>query len=148
MSVTSAKARSEEPGTLAMAVLSNLLASNIDVGLKHCLSLGYHQDPLFRSAFIQIMSNLLRTGARFGGLGGAQNPARRPTPYLDVLVEDNLAFAVAICEICPASEMDELLGLLFRSLEANSSLISLIKVMIEKEVAQTRESHPLQLVIS
>ena len=130
--------RSEAPGTLAMVILSNLLASNIDVGLKHCLSLGYHADPSCRSAFIHIMSNLLKTGTRFGGLGDPQNQARRPTPYLDVLVEDNLAFAVAICEVCPASEVDELLALLFKSLEAKASLISLIKVMIEKEVAQTR----------
>lgn len=134
---------------MALLVLSNLLAANIDVGLKHCLSMGYHEDPLYRSAFIQIMSNLLRNGARFGGLSG-QKIARRPTPYLDVLVDDNLAFAVAICEVCPASEVDEMLALLFRSLEAKGVLLSLIKVMIEKEVAQTstpRNSSPTQGIL-
>lgn len=126
-----------------MLILSNLLAANIDVGLKHCLALGYHEDPLFRSAFIQVMSRLLRTGARFGGLNGTKHQANRSVPYLNLLANDNLAFAVAICEVCPGPEVDEMLALLFRSLEAKGTLLGLVKVMIEKEVAQTSKLNRL-----
>lgn len=55
-------------------------------------------------------------------------------------MDDNLAFAVTICEVAPPADVDEMLALLFRSLEAKGTLLSLIKVMIEKEVAQTSES--------
>jgi neurofibromin 1 len=109
----------------------------MDVGLKHCLTLGYHENPLLRSAFLQLTSSILRTATPFGGLDSQSAQSNLPRPYLDALMADNLAFAVAICEVCPAPEADEMLALLFRSMEAKGTLMNLVKVMIEKEVAQT-----------
>lgn len=129
----------ETPSSLAIAALSNLLSANMDVGLKHCLTLGYHEDPLLRSAFLQLTSSILRTATPFGGLDNQSAQSKQPKPFLDALTSDNLAFAVAICEVCPLPEVDEMLALLFRSMEAKGTLMNLIKVMIEKEVAQTRE---------
>lgn len=111
----------------------------MDVGLKHCLTLGYHEDPLLRSAFLQLTSSILRTATPFGGLDIQSTQSNQPKPFLDALVSDNLAFAVAICEVCPVPEVDEMLGLLFRSMEAKGTLMGLVKVMLEKEVAQTSE---------
>lgn len=111
----------------------------MDVGLKHCLTLGYHEDPLLRSAFLQLTSSILRTATPFGGLDIQSTQSNQPKPFLDALVSDNLAFAVAICEVCPVPEVDEMLGLLFRSMEAKGILMGLVKVMLEKEVAQTSE---------
>jgi hypothetical protein len=48
--------------------LSNLLISNIDVGLKHSLWVGYHEDPKTRTAFMQVLTNILNQGAEFDGL--------------------------------------------------------------------------------
>jgi len=129
----------ETSSSLAIAALSNLLSANMDVGLKHCLTLGYHEDPLLRSAFLQLTSSILRTATPFGGLDIQSTQSNQPKPFLDALVSDNLAFAVAICEVCPVPEVDEMLGLLFRSMEAKGTLMGLVKVMLEKEVAQTSE---------
>jgi neurofibromin 1 len=112
----------------------------MDVGLKHCLTLGYHENPLLRNAFLQLTSSILRTATPFGGLESQVTQSSDPRPFLDALVSDNLAFAVAICEVCPLPEVDEMLALLFRSAEAKGNLLSLVKVMLEKEVAQTSES--------
>jgi len=130
----------ETSSSLAISALSNLLSANMDVGLKHCLTLGYHEDPLLRSAFLQLTSSILRTATPFGGLDSQLAQNNQPKPFLDALTSDNLAFAVAICEVCPLPEVDEMLALLFRSMEAKGTLMNLVKVMIEKEVAQTRKS--------
>lgn len=129
----------ELPANLAISVVSHLLSANMDVGLQPCLSLGYHGNPALRSAFVQITAGMLRDRSPLGGVGAEAVESRHPTPYLDALVSENLAFAIAICEIGSPSQGDELLRVLFASFEARGTLLSLMKVMIEKEVAQTSE---------
>lgn len=138
------KTMPEDASTLAIHALSNLLSANIDVGLKHCLSLGYHEDPALRTAFMQLLTNVLQQGARFGGLN-AKRMSAASKPYLDCLTSGNMALAVALVEACPPGEIDEVSLLLFRSFEAKGSLLQLAKVLVEREVTQTSEStgfHP------
>jgi neurofibromin 1 len=111
----------------------------MDVGLQLCLPLGYHGDPALRSAFVHLTAGVLRNGSPFGGVGSETVQSRHPTPYVDALVNDNMAFAVAICEVGPPSQVDEMLKVLFANFEARGTLLGLMKVMIEKEVAQTSE---------
>lgn len=136
----------EAAPSLAIAALSNLLAANMDVGLKHCLTLGYHDDPALRGAFMQLVSRVLQQGTKFGGtsggLGGpsAKRLSNAPKPYLDQLKDGNLALAVAIIEACPPSEVDEISLLLFRVFEAKGTLLALLKVLVDREVTLTSES--------
>jgi hypothetical protein len=44
---------------LAIQGLSLLLDSNMDVGLKHCLSMAYSDDPHVRAVFIHVFSQVL-----------------------------------------------------------------------------------------
>lgn len=125
-------------GNIILA-LSNLLSANIDVGLKYCLDLGYHDDSYLRIAFMQLMNTVLRQGARFGRLA-AKRASSAPRPFINLISGPNYAFAVAICEACPPAELDEMASMLFRALEARGSLIGLIKVLIEREVSQTSTS--------
>lgn len=53
---------------LAIAILSNLLSANIDVGLKHSLNLGYHENVEIRTAFIKVLYNILTQGTEFSNL--------------------------------------------------------------------------------
>lgn len=53
---------------LAIAILSNLLSANIDVGLKHSLNLGYHENVEIRTAFIKVLYNILSQGTEFSNL--------------------------------------------------------------------------------
>jgi neurofibromin 1 len=64
----------EEPPTvsdLAISILSNLLSANIDVGLKHSLSIGYHENVEIRTAFVRVLHNILVQGTEFNNLSDA-----------------------------------------------------------------------------
>ena len=64
----------EDPMTtpeLAISALSNLLSANIDVGLKHSLGIGYHEDLDIRTAFVKVLCNILIQGTEFNNLSDA-----------------------------------------------------------------------------
>lgn len=56
---------------LAISALSNLLSANIDVGLKHSLGIGYHEDLEVRTAFVKVLCNILIQGTEFNNLSDA-----------------------------------------------------------------------------
>lgn len=56
---------------LAITILSNLLSANIDVGLKHSLSIGYHENVDIRTAFVKVLYNILVQGTEFSNLSDA-----------------------------------------------------------------------------
>lgn len=56
---------------LAITALSNLLSANIDVGLKHSLGIGYHEDLDIRTAFVKVLCNILIQGTEFNNLSDA-----------------------------------------------------------------------------
>ncbi|WRT69099.1 uncharacterized protein IL334_006083 [Kwoniella shivajii] len=130
--------------TLAIMALSNLLSSNVDVGLKHCLSLGYHEDPTLRTAFMQLITNTLQQGTRFSGLS-TKRISSTTKRYLDLLTSPNLAMAIAMVDICPQSgnEVDELSTLLFRVFEGKGALLGLMRALIEREIALTNHESEL-----
>jgi neurofibromin 1 len=141
----SAQARpstTDDPQVLAIQILSNLLTANIDVGLKHCLTLGFHADTSLRTAFMHLLSNALQRGARFSGLA-VRRGSTTPKGYVDLVTSTNLALAVAICDVCPNSELDNMVTLLFRLFEAKGALIGFVKVLVEREVAQTNHESEL-----
>lgn len=45
--------------------LSNLLSANVDAGLKYSFSMGYHEDTPTRSAFMEVLTNILNQGTEF-----------------------------------------------------------------------------------
>ncbi len=45
--------------------LSNLLSANVDAGLKFSFSMGYHEDTSTRTAFMEVLSNILTQGTEF-----------------------------------------------------------------------------------
>jgi neurofibromin 1 len=53
---------------LAITALSNLLGANIDVGLKHSLAIGYHEDLDIRTAFVKVLCCILIQGTEFNNL--------------------------------------------------------------------------------
>lgn len=53
---------------LAITILSNLLSSNLDVGLKRSLSIGYHENVEIRTAFVRVLCNILMQGTEFSNL--------------------------------------------------------------------------------
>lgn len=139
----------EDSSNLVIAALSNLLSANLDVGLKLCLSMGYHEDPALRTAFMRLLTNILQQGARFGGLT-SKRQSTSPTQYLDVLTQnpDNFALAVAICEVCPPGEVDEISTMLFRVFEAKGLCLAFMKTLVEREIALTSTLNPWLLALA
>ena len=130
----------EDLPNLAIASLSNLLSANVDVGLKHCLALGYSDDPALRTAFMRVLVNVLQQGTRFGAVP-SHHVSGSPQIYLDLLnsKSDNFALAIAMCDVCSPNEIEELSLLLFRVYEAKGMLLDLMKLLIEREIALTSE---------
>ena len=48
--------------------LSNLISANVESGLQYSLQMGYHDDAKTRSAFMEVLTNILNQGAEFEGL--------------------------------------------------------------------------------
>jgi len=48
-----------------------------------------------------------------------------------------MVLAITICEICPPAEVELMIFVLLNVFNSRESLLSLIKLMVEREVAQT-----------
>lgn len=50
---------------LTIMAMSHLLSANVDAGLKYSLSMGYDDDQETRTAFMQVLTNILNQGTEF-----------------------------------------------------------------------------------
>ena len=48
-----------------------------------------------------------------------------------------MVLAMTICEMCPPAEVEIMISVLLNIFDSRASLLSLIKLMIEREVSQT-----------
>ncbi|TPX30663.1 hypothetical protein SmJEL517_g05805 [Synchytrium microbalum] len=120
--------------------LSNLLSSNIDIGLKFSLSMGYHEDSKTRAAFIQVLTNVLSMGAadQFEGLGNEERgQTDRYEKLMDLILEPGMEIVKALCEVAPVSESDEIAQVLLSLFEARGQSIRLLAAVIAIEVMKT-----------
>lgn len=56
------------------------------------------------------------------------------------LIIPQLSLALAICEVCPASEVDSLISVMLNLFDTRSALMTLLKNMIDLEVSRTGKS--------
>jgi neurofibromin 1 len=139
----SALAREEHSSTLELLItaLSNLLSANVDVGLKHSLQIGYHSDPEIRTAFMNVLSNILTQGTEFGSLGDS-TISEKYDRLLELLVGD-LDFTIALCDSCPSTEVDEMTIVLLNIFDSRGMGMDLLKALIENEVNNTENESEL-----
>ena len=78
---------------LAISALSNLLSANIDVGLKHSLGIGYHEDLDIRTAFVKVLCNILIQGTEFNNLSDAAVNEK----YDELLEVSPAGFRMGVC---------------------------------------------------
>ncbi|KAI8087606.1 uncharacterized protein B0P05DRAFT_584843 [Gilbertella persicaria] len=91
--------------------LSNLLGANVDAGLKYSFSMGYHEDNRTRSAFMEVLTNILNQGTEFETLADTVMTDRYEK-LIDMLVQNELIL-LSLCDICPSSDIDHAATLLF-----------------------------------
>ncbi|TQS39320.1 hypothetical protein Golomagni_00158 [Golovinomyces magnicellulatus] len=126
---------------LAISALSNLLTANIDVGLKHSLSIGYHEDPILRTAFIKVLCNILMQGTEFSNLSDTSINLK----YNDILelITTDMSLTIALCDSCPSNEVDEMTICFLNIFESRGLGFTLLEALIEHEVAETENEAEL-----
>ncbi|KAL1897570.1 Ras GTPase activating protein ira2 [Ceratocystis pirilliformis] len=120
---------------LSITILSNLLSSNIDVGLKHSLNIGYHENLEIRTAFVKVLYNILIQGTEFSNLSDTA-VSEKHTQLLDILTSD-VSLAVALSVVCPANEVDEMAISLLVVYEQRGKGFQLIEALISQEIDDT-----------
>ncbi|KAK4119986.1 hypothetical protein N657DRAFT_683989 [Parathielavia appendiculata] len=142
-STGSGAATTQEASTsdLTITILSNLLSANIDVGLKHSLSIGYHDNPDIRTAFVRVLYNILVQGTEFNNLSDAAVNEKYDA-LLELLVSDP-SLAAAMSAVCPSHEVDELTISLLNIFEARGLSFVLLEVLIKQEIEETENESEL-----
>ncbi|RYP13921.1 hypothetical protein DL767_010513 [Monosporascus sp. MG133] len=120
---------------LAITILSNLLSANIDVGLKHSLSIGYHENVEIRTAFVKVLYNILLQGTEFSNLSDAA-VSEKYNALLELLTHD-MSLAVAISSVCPSNEVEELTISLLNVFESRGLTFELMEALIRHEIEET-----------
>ncbi|KAK3315246.1 hypothetical protein B0H66DRAFT_337826 [Apodospora peruviana] len=126
---------------LAITILSNLLSANIDVGLKHSLSIGYHENVEIRTAFVRVLYNILVQGTEFNNLSDAA-VNKKYDELLDLLTND-VSLATAMGAVCPSHEVDELTISLLNIFETRGMSFVLLEALIKQEVEDTENESEL-----
>ncbi|KAM3500327.1 hypothetical protein MY10362_006497 [Beauveria mimosiformis] len=136
--VTSESADAFSSSEIAITILSNLLSANIDVGLKHSLSHGYHNSVEVRTVFIKVLYNILTQGTEFSNLSDSA-VSERYEELLGLLTKD-LSLAVSMSAICPSAEIDELTICLLIVFEQRGRTFELLEALIKEEIDQTEHA--------
>ncbi|KAJ6229826.1 inhibitory regulator protein ira1-related [Anaeramoeba flamelloides] len=128
---------------LTVIALSNMLHSNVNVGLHHTLPMGYVKNLKTRSEFLDVFTNILKQGTEFGNLKETLEDKYRN--LIEMILDKDLIVTKSICDIIKVTEMDLLAGILIRINRTRNSDIELLKFMIETEVANNPIDQPSTL---
>lgn len=119
---------------LAIDALSALLASNTEAGLPYFVTMGYHKDVGLRTAFLQVLTTILKEGTSLDSFDISES---RYSGLTELLLHPNMDLALALCESVPIAEADELAEVFSAIFESNGRIKALIKVSIAVELAKT-----------
>ncbi|KAI1636187.1 GTPase [Biscogniauxia mediterranea] len=135
--LTPSPSRDEAGSTseLAITILSNLLSANIDVGLKHSLSIGYHENVEIRTAFVKVLYNILVQGTEFNNL--SDKAVNEKHDELLQLLTCDTTLAVALSAVCPSGESEELTISLLNIYESRGLTFELMEALIKQEIEDT-----------
>ena len=117
--------------------MSNLLSANIDSGLMHSISLGYHKDLQTRAAFMEVLTKILQQGTEFDMLAETVLADRyEQLVQLVTMIGDKgeLPIAMALASVVITPHMDELARVFVTLFDAKHLLSPLLWNMFYKEV--------------
>ncbi|KAL1917866.1 uncharacterized protein VTP21DRAFT_3700 [Calcarisporiella thermophila] len=125
--------------------LTHLISSNIEVGFKSSLSLGYHEESNIRFAFMQVFTNMLDSGTEFDTLkiNSVSNRMEKYEKLVNMLFENDSQIALALCEVCPVVDIDMLSALLLKVYDSRGKTTQLLRAIVELEVASTESESEL-----
>lgn len=113
-----------------------MLSANIETGLKYSLSMGYHEEDRTRTAFMQVLTNILKQGTEFAVLSESAMEDRYEK-LIDLIASPDLTLVLSLCNVCPVSEIDDLAIVLLNVFASRGLTMPLLKAVIVKEVRET-----------
>ena len=137
----------KEPGTAApelasvtVECLSNMVSENIEHGLQYFVAMGYHEDIETRPAFLNVLTNILKQGAK---LDSDEVQGSKYEKLVDLLLEPELRLISALNTSCQITEADELSFVLLRFFEYHDRVMMLLRSALEAEIKMTDSSSTL-----
>lgn len=109
---------------------SKLLNSNMDVGLKFALPLGFKDDSFIRVSFIKILDNILTHRSE-------EFVEETEIQLLQELAEfmmSNINITLSLCDVCPATGVDEFANALIKIFDAQGKCLVLVKAVVTREI--------------
>uniref|UniRef100_A0A4W6C5B0 Neurofibromin n=1 Tax=Lates calcarifer TaxID=8187 RepID=A0A4W6C5B0_LATCA len=117
--------------------MSNLLNANVDSGLMHSIGLGYHKDLQTRATFMEVLTKILQQGTEFDTLAETVLADRfeRLVELVTMMGDQGeLPIAMALANVVPGSQWDELARVLVTLFDSRHLLYQLLWNMFSKEV--------------
>lgn len=108
----------------------------MDAGLKYSFSMGYHEDTSTRTAFMEVLANILNQGTEFENLAETVMTDRYEK-LIDILINSDLDVTKSLCEVCPSSEIDDCANALYACYSSKNKIMQLLKTVIQKEIDTT-----------
>ncbi|KAJ7034157.1 hypothetical protein C8F04DRAFT_582650 [Mycena alexandri] len=134
--------REAELRELVITGLSHLVGSNSEHGFKQCLPLAYDTDNKKRAIFARVFARVIGQGTKFDVEDRVVSPGRN-NRLLDLVKGSNMVLVMAICETCPPAEVEIMISVMLNLFDTRGSLMTLLKHMIDREVAHTENEAAL-----
>ncbi|CAO3616009.1 unnamed protein product [Cunninghamella blakesleeana] len=116
--------------------LSNLLCSNIDIGLKYAMSMVYYNDCQIRTAFIKVLDNILNQGTGFEELGETVR-SENYKKMVQLLFKYDSAIISSLYQVCSVADIDDVSVALIAIFTSENKSLDLLKVLIQQEISNT-----------
>ncbi|KAJ7265356.1 hypothetical protein B0H12DRAFT_1201035 [Mycena haematopus] len=134
--------REAELRELVITGLSHLVAANSEHGFKQCLPLAYDADPKKRAIFANVFARVIGQGTKFDVEDRSTNPGRS-NRLAELVKGSDMVLVMAICETCPPSEVEMMISVLLNLFDTRGTLMTLLKHMIDREIAHTENEAAL-----
>ncbi|KAH9939229.1 uncharacterized protein BXZ73DRAFT_88953 [Epithele typhae] len=122
--------------------LAALVSANPDSGVKHSLQLASDEDPTRHLIFSYVFIRVLNERITFASYDEAPKVVKH-SRLCELVKGPDMQLALAICEICPPNEVDTMNTVMLNLFDTRSSLMALLKQMIDTEVARTESDTAL-----
>ncbi|KJE90496.1 neurofibromatosis 1 [Capsaspora owczarzaki ATCC 30864] len=124
--------------------MSNLLNANVDSGLTHSITMGYHDDTKTRTAFVEVLTNILKQGTEFDALAETAKADQYAKLVAIVTGDDtDCSIALSLCSAVPPAQADELLRILTSIFQARGRVVPFLRAMLDEEVQAAESAETL-----